>query len=314
MPGTTKPIPPLPPPVFTATTDPERLVEVGRAIDRINRTAYELSPGKAFTQDLMAIIVRAQDAANHARWDDAHNAIWEAVYLVNRAVESKNSRRLRGWLVFSPILTVIVLIVFRQIMDGLLDLRWVDSVLEDEYFPFLWIGAIGGATAAFWGVIRHSHEMDFDTEYLFWYLMKPLLGAITAGVAVLVVKAGLFTLQQTTATTNDLPLYVMAFLAGFSERFFIGLIDRVLAALFGGQAPEIVSRPSSMRIPPGTPPPSGNGAQVDDGSAAEGESTSGSDGGGSDTGGDDDSGGGSDSDGQGEGGQTDSGTPPSGGA
>lgn len=255
-------IAPVSPPVFTAAGDPERLIEVSRAIDQINQKAYELSPGKAFTGDLLTLVARVQDAANHGRWDDAHNGIWEAVYQVNRAVESKNSWSLQAWLILSPLLTVVVLLAFRFIMEHLLLLRWVDSVLQDEYFPYLWIGAIGGTTAAFWGVIRHSHEMDFDTEYRYWYLMKPLLGAITAGIAVLIVKAGLFTLQLTTATKNDLPLYVLAFLAGFSERFFLGLIDRVLAALFGGQASETASKSPVMKIPAKGPVAgSGGGAQ-----------------------------------------------------
>jgi hypothetical protein len=54
--------------------------------------------------------------------------------------------------------------------------------------------------------------------------------------------------QEGLAPINPLPLYIVAFLAGFSERFFIRLLDRVITALFAGEP-----TPAPTRAPMPTP-------------------------------------------------------------
>ena len=77
--------------------------------------------------------------------------------------------------------------------------------------------------------------MTFDRAYVIWYLLKPLLGAIMGVIAVLIVQAGFFALQGDLEIKHPTSLLVLAFIGGFSERFFIQTIDRVITSLLGGE-------------------------------------------------------------------------------
>jgi hypothetical protein len=103
------------------------------------------------------------------------------------------------------------------------------------------MGALGGVTVMIWGMVRHTTELDFDTNYASWYFFKPILGALAGLMSALVILGGFWAIQAKSSTQeglapiNPLPLYIVAFLAGFSERFFIRLLDRVITALFAGE-------------------------------------------------------------------------------
>ncbi len=236
--------------VFSATDDGGRRDEITKAINALNDRVIALSPSKEFSEQFLALIRKAQEASNAGKWDEAHDVIWEATFLINRAIESMNYAHLRFWLTVSPILSFVVLLCFEWLTNYLWKHNCISSVLMSMYFPYLWTGAIGGTTIVYWGLIKHTIDLDFDDQYVIWYLLKPILGAITAVVSVLIVKAGLFTLQGTSdlKTGGEFTLYVIAFLTGFSERFFIQLIDRVLTALFGGGTTKTPAK--------STPPPS----------------------------------------------------------
>jgi len=222
---------------FTATNNSDRGTEIAAAIDDLNSYMTMISPSKKFSEQFLALLAKAQEAANAQKWDLAHDEIWEATFLINRAVETTNSAKLALLLALSPLLSCTILLVF-EVITSLLS-QWLPStnLLVSYYHPYLWTGAIGGTTTVFWGLIKHRIDLDFDKIYTTWYILKPILGAITGVVSVLIVKAGMWSMQGPEALVkNELPLYVIAFLAGFSERFFIQLIDRVITALFGGTA------------------------------------------------------------------------------
>lgn len=61
----------------------------------------------------------------------------------------------------------------------------------------LWMGALGGVTASLYGVFEHMN--DWDTEYRFWHIARPLVGAILATVAFLIFVGllnGLFVMKR----------------------------------------------------------------------------------------------------------------------
>lgn len=232
---------------FTATNDDGRRAEIIAAIDDLNSYMTIISPSKKLSEQFLELLATAQDSANAQKWDHAHDTIWEATFLLNRAVDTSNSTRLALWLALSPLLSFALIFLFEIVSASLS--HWIPSVnlLVSYYSPFLWTGAVGGTTTVFWGLIKHRIELDFDRIYVMWYILKPILGAITGVVSVLIVKAGLWSMQGPEALVkNDLPLFVIAFLAGFSERFFIQLIDRVITALFGGDQPPASSEPKPI--------------------------------------------------------------------
>jgi hypothetical protein len=97
-----------------------------------------------------------------------------------------------------------------------------------------WFGALGGITIAIYGIYEHIHLRDFDPELKLWYVCKPLIGAIFGWFVYLIYFLGLVSVQEldnaSKIRTPELA-YVIAFLAGFSERFTLKLIDKLMAVL-----------------------------------------------------------------------------------
>lgn len=237
---------------FTATADAKVLrEEILAAIDELNAAAKEFSSGKGFSKEYLGLISQAEAHAVGERWSDARRTVWEATFLVNRALETKGASRQRGWVAIYSVLWLLFLLVvgleFRKLEAEL----WANSIFGFTYWRYLLMGAAGGVTIVIWGLIKHTIDLDFDAQYLAWYFFKPVLGAIMGVVSVLVILGGFLAIQGTSAPqVSKLPLYIVAFLAGFSERFSIRIIDRVMTAIFGGE-------PTPPPAPAGSPPGEG---------------------------------------------------------
>jgi hypothetical protein len=223
---------------------PEKLRgQILDAVNNLNGRMAEISPSKDFSDQYLQLISQARTAADANRWGPACSGVWEATFLVNRAIETINRRSLRIWLVLAPFVSFAFLWLLELLIYSLGDSYPGMWMLRAENFPFLWCGAVGGTTIAYWGLVKHTIQLDFDDQYTLWYFFKPMLGAVFGLVTVVVLQAGVFTLGGDVQLTDDnrLPLYIAAFLAGFSERFFMQLIDRVITAIFGG-SPESSKR------------------------------------------------------------------------
>jgi hypothetical protein len=244
-------------PIFTATEEAARKAEVAEAIATLNNHVIALTPGKQFSDQYLDLIAKAQEALSAGQWEAAQKNVWSATFFVNRAIETKKNRKLIITLAFTPLFTFALLFLFERLATFLFAHDIIASILSAEFFPYLWTGAIGGMTISYWGLVKHTVEMDFDDAYKLWYWFKPLLGAVFGLIAVVIVKAGLVSIQGPAPGTtggevpNTLPLHIIAFIAGFSERFFVQLIDRVMTALFGGSttAPQPPAPPASAQPP-----------------------------------------------------------------
>lgn len=238
----------LPPRSFSSEANAAQ--EIGGFIAELNDAAKEFSSSASFSGQYLDLIHQAEAQAAQQHWAEAQEKLWEATFLVNRARESRGATRLRCWIVCCLMIWLIGLTVL-----GVLLREYgtkVDGVFGMAYWHYLFMGALGGITIALWGVVKHTKDLDFDEDFTFWYFLRPGLGAITGLVTVLMVKAGLFALQGASEERSIYPLYVLAFLAGFSERFFIQVADRVMTALLGGQTPSPVKAPS-VPITPAKP-------------------------------------------------------------
>jgi len=98
----------------------------------------------------------------------------------------------------------------------------------------VWAGALGGVTIALYGLYSHIQKRDFDPQYKLWYLCKPIIGGIFGWFVFLIYYVGLISVQKDLklqdVKTPELPI-VISFLAGFSERFTIRIIDRLMQVL-----------------------------------------------------------------------------------
>lgn len=118
---------------------------------------------------------------------------------------------------------------------GYLIHRWPDyslwAGLVTLHVRTAWFGALGGVTVGLYGLYSHVQARDFDPKYELWYICKPVMGAIFGWFVFLVYFVGLAAVQGTADPKNTAVLYVIAFLAGFSERFTIRIIDRMMQVL-----------------------------------------------------------------------------------
>lgn len=123
---------------------------------------------------------------------------------------------------------------------GYFTYKWPHFVLWDGLTDYpismhlhtVWFGALGGITIAIYGIYEHTHLRDFDPKYDLWYICKPLVGGIFGWFVYLIYYLGLVSVQGTAAKPNtpELP-YIISFLAGFSERFTLKMIDKLMSVL-----------------------------------------------------------------------------------
>lgn len=265
-------LPLQPMPQFTGASNRARKEEILRAIDGLNSRIPQLSPGKDFSDSFLDIIGKAQVASDNNQWNESYRQVWNATCLINRGIESQNNRKLAIQLAFAPLATFAILAIMQLLSNWPGVPAIIRSVLSGTYTQYLWTGALGGSTIAWWGIVRHTILMDFDDQYKAWYWFKPLLGAIFGVVSVLIIQGGLLSLQgqAEAAVKNKEILHIIAFLAGFSERFFVRLIDRVMTALFGGESESQQARPPEAPQPQQAKPVKETGADEEE----EGEATS----------------------------------------
>jgi len=221
--------------------------EIADAIASLNDAAKAFSASKSFTKEYLALIGEAEAHAANSQWSEAHQTIWETTFLINRALESKVASKFRKWMAvyYGGWLLFLALIGW-----WLRDLEAPDDPVQyfgATYWRYVLMGALGGLTIAIWGLTLHSANLDFDRAFAVWYWLKPLLGAVMGLIAVIAAQAGLFAIQGQSSLRSNMALYILAFLAGFSERFFIRVIDRVMTALFTSES---ASSSSSQRAGP----------------------------------------------------------------
>ena len=263
-----------PMPMLKGLDKKTRMSEIENAIADLNARVATVSSSHYFSGKYIELVSTALQAASMEQWIEAKKRVWKAVFLVNRAIRSKRVDKLKMGLFAALILALLLLtlvhLAITQISDDYITIKKAASY----YLPFMWMGALGGVTISIWGIVKHSIWLDFDEDYKLWYLFKPILGAVFGLVSILFIRSGFFILgintgvksqnadfadngqavdtDQLTGFVYDaehmsaLPvLYIIAFLAGFSERFFIRLTDRVMTAIFGGEKDQTVGLPDS---------------------------------------------------------------------
>ncbi|HEY64280.1 MAG TPA: hypothetical protein G4O02_06875 [Caldilineae bacterium] len=115
--------------------------------------------------------------------------------------------------------------------------RAVSSTLVSQAIPFLstllW-GGIGGVVSALWSLHWHiSDQLDFDKDYVMWYLEQPLLGIVLGGIVYLIMGTG-FLVLQTDLTVESANLgarllpSTLAFVGGFRQNLVYSLIDKIV--------------------------------------------------------------------------------------
>jgi len=164
--------------------------------------------------------------------EDAFALYSEARDTVEKAQISNNAESLASKLVkieIAQMVTLVLLVYFSY--------KWPDfglwKGLVNYHTQSVWAGALGGVTVALWGLYKHIQDRDFDPNYRLWYLLKPTMGGIFGWVVFLIYYVGFLSVQGMDIADIKRPemFMLLAFLAGFSERFTIKLIDRLMQTL-----------------------------------------------------------------------------------
>jgi hypothetical protein len=127
--------------------------------------------------------------------------------------------------------------LFVLLLMGYLTYRWpcygLWKGIVNQSVQTAWFGALGGVTIAIYGIYSHVQQKDFDPKYELWYLCKPIIGAIFGWFVHLIFFLGLACVQDMAQDKLARPelAFLIAFLAGFSERFTIRMIDKLMRVL-----------------------------------------------------------------------------------
>ena len=213
----------------------DKLKAVQEACEEITARAQKFVSNSAFWRSHKMALEKALAAAEKEDFARSFLRLTEAGALINRAEDSEGLRSLKVRLALFPAVWMLGLLGF-QVVIRFLQSRELFPLFTSEYFGYLWAGMIGGTTIVLWGLIKHSVQLDFDRTYSFWYLLKPGIGAVMGVIAVLILKAGFLSVEGKIELNNPTPLILLAFIVGFSERFFIRILDRVITAIVGGDS------------------------------------------------------------------------------
>ena len=95
----------------------------------------------------------------------------------------------------------------------------------------LWFGAVGGVLAGLGGI--YFHNGNWDHTYDYWHYSRPFVGAVVGGIGALLYYVSIIAGTTKNVTPNVVTFEVVAFLLGFADEAFRGLVTKLTRLLFG---------------------------------------------------------------------------------
>lgn len=121
-----------------------------------------------------------------------------------------------------------------------------------------WFGALGAVLLSISGLV--DHFSDWDSSYIVWHVVRPLIGAVMGSVGTLIIISGVMAstgmnLPPTVSFSREVFYDVVAFLIGYREETFRTLIKRLTDVIIGpGQTkPASDGEGTPSTAPPSTP-------------------------------------------------------------
>ena len=110
---------------------------------------------------------------------------------------------------------------------------WLWKGMVNDGSIAAWYGVLGGITIGIFGIYNHIRMGNFDPRFKLWYVSKPIIGGIFGWFIYGLYVIGFITVQASDIKDikNPMFIYIIAFLAGFSERFIIRMIDKVMSVI-----------------------------------------------------------------------------------
>jgi len=200
-------------------------------LEELEERAMSLGDAEPFTKEIIRLLDEAKSLLAEGKTTESLKKYYEV-----RKVIEKAERSIRGEPLAWKLLWIEMGYLFLLLLLAYITYRWPNFWLWDGLINLdtqtAWFGSLGGVTIALYGIYSHIQSRDFDPEYQLWYICKPIIGGIFGWFVYLIYFIGLVSVQGKNVKINtpELP-YIIAFLAGFSERFTIKIIDRLMAVL-----------------------------------------------------------------------------------
>jgi hypothetical protein len=115
------------------------------------------------------------------------------------------------------------------------DRHFLADPLDGVPLGVVWLGAIGAVLRSLDGIFWHGAK-GWRHSYDWWHVCSPVVGAATAVVGYVLVRAGAATVGSATKDTEAFGYLAVAFLVGYSNEDFRRLVARAGHSLFGAPA------------------------------------------------------------------------------
>ncbi len=231
-PGAPQNPPPVPEP---PAQPPAGAGELDRELDALQRRVDQLAQAGGCYADVESQIAAARALVTNGKISDAQTAYNKASAAVCRAEVSARAQPLAWKLLAMEAAYLAAILAVGYLVKRYPDF-WLWKSLVGLGAKCAWFGAVGGVTIGIYGIYTHISAKDFDPSFALWYICKPVMGAIFGWFVFLVYYVGVVSAQAGTTVDIKSPelSYLIAFLAGFSERFTIKTIDRLMTVLTAG--------------------------------------------------------------------------------
>ena len=216
----------------TPVSEDEFVKQASDLLKDIEARAKGLSKADTFIKDSLSLIDEAKALHDQGKDTDAYAKYVEAFKKIDAAEISLCSEPLAHKLLIVQFAYLLVLLFLAYATH-----KWPNFGLWKGLVGYdtqtAWFGALGGVTIAIFGIYDHVRKRDFDPKFCLWYLCKPIIGAIFGWFAYLILNLGLIATTKSDGISRPELPFAVAFLAGFSERFTIQLIDKLMSVLLG---------------------------------------------------------------------------------
>ncbi|HET6177245.1 MAG TPA: hypothetical protein VFE61_09950 [Candidatus Sulfotelmatobacter sp.] len=227
MAGTSVPVP-----------DPVSAASAQALLEQINQLQERI---KALVQtggcyaDMQSQVDTARSQLTNGNFVGAQVTYAGTASAVCRAEASSQAEPMAWMLLWVELAYLVAILVLGYLVQRYPDF-WLWAGLVGLYAKAAWFGSVGGVTIGIYGLYTHISAKDFDPTFRLWYICKPVMGAIFGWFVVVAFYVGLVSAEGSTVHVNVPQVtYAIAFLAGFSERFTIKTIDRLMTVLTVGE-------------------------------------------------------------------------------
>lgn len=211
---------------MTPVPSAEELLEQAAKMEKVLAENYKIDPD---------LLKKFSDARHLVSTGDLAKAeeTYAEIRVQTERLEASLSAAPLAWTLFVLELAYLLLLLTGAYFAAKWPNYWMWDGIISIHTKTAWFGALGGVAVGLFGLYTHIQLRDFDREFRLWYISKPIVGAIFGWFVVLVFRVGLVSIQGHDTQNQNSPLlfYVIAFLAGFSERFTIKIIDRLMQVL-----------------------------------------------------------------------------------